>query len=133
MASQTIAGPDLQFTQDNKRCFAYSGDVTVGASATQMLKLQTQSEYIVSEFEYHGALAQIGQNQIALEVTLNGISVIHTFYEAAIDHTLYDTPPKLIIPPFTEFIITLAQASGSDRTMQVTLTGNVYEYLPVRN
>jgi len=126
-SSQPVTTPNaINFTPDNKRAYAYSGDVSVSGSATPMLSFQTNSEYIIAKFEYHGALAQIGANQLAIEVTLNGKSIIHTFFEATYDHTLWDTPPTLIIPPFSEFILTLAQASGSDRTMQVTLTGKVY-------
>ena len=126
-SSQPVATPNaLNFTPDNKRCYAYSGDVAVSASNTTMLEFSTNSEYIVATFEYHGTIAQIASNQLAIELTLNGVSIIHTYYDATVDHTLWDYPPKIIIPPFTDFKITLAQASGSDRTMQVTLTGEVF-------
>ena len=58
-------------------------------------------------------------------VIFNGVSIIHTFFDASVDHTLWDSPPTLIIPPFTNVKMTLAQASGVDKTMQMTLTAKV--------
>ena len=126
-SSQPVATPNaLNFTPDNKHCYAYSGDVSVSSSNTTMLEFSTNSEYIVATFEYHGAIAQISANQLAIEVILNGNSIIHTLVVATVDHTLWDSPPKLIIPPFTDVKMTLAQALGSNVNMQMTLTGKVY-------
>ena len=125
MSGQTVTGLGLQFTDDNKHAYAYSGDVVVSASNTTMLEFSTNSEYLEAMFEYHGAIAQIAANQLAIEVIFNGVSIIHTFFDASVDHTLWDSPPTLIIPPFTNVKMTLAQASGVDKTMQMTLTAKV--------
>jgi len=91
-----------------------------------MLEFETNSEYIVAKFEYHGALSQIGQNQIRCRLQFNDITIIDTYVDASLDHTIWDTPPTVIIPPFTKCNFSLAQASGSDKDMQLTLTGDVY-------
>lgn len=125
--ASTFLGGNLGLITIGEHCYAYSGDISVSGSLTQMLKFATGSKYIIARFEYHGAIAQIANNQVALEVTLNGVSVIHTFAEATYDHTLWDTPPTLLIPPRTEFSLAMSQASGADRNMQATFTGRVYD------
>jgi len=121
-----FSGPSKGLTTIGNHCYAYSGDVSVSGSATEMLSFTTGKKYIISEFEYHGTIAQIGNNQLAIEVLLNGVSIIHTYFDATVNHTLWDNPPKILIPPLSKVVITLAQASGSDRNMQVTLVGKVY-------
>ena len=54
MSGQTVTGLGLQFTDDNKHAYAYSGDVVVSASNTTMLEFSTNSEYLEAMFEYHG-------------------------------------------------------------------------------
>ena len=125
-ANAIFSGPQKGLTIIGNHCYAYSGDVAVSDSNTTMLEFTTGEKYIIAKFEYHGAIAQIASSQLAIEVTLNGNSVIHTFFDATVDHTLWDSPPTILIPPLSNVKMTLAQASGSDRTMQMTLTGKVY-------
>ncbi len=131
--SKTKIGSNAIFTGTGKgltiignHCYAYSGDVSVSASNTTMLDFTSGKEYIIAQFEYHGTIAQIASNQLAIEVKLNGNSIIHTYFDATVDHTLWDSPPTILIPPLSNVTITLAQASGADRNMQVTLVGKVY-------
>jgi len=107
-------------------CYAYSGTVSVSDSLTPMLAFNTPDKVIKCQFEYHGVLAQIGQNQIRIQVQLNGVSIIDTYIDAPLDHTVFDTPPVIIIPPFTRVTLGMSQASGSDRDMELILTGKVY-------
>ena len=117
--------PTGRLNQIGNLVYAYSGDVTVSASNTTMLQFTTNSDAIKCKVEYHGTIAQIASNQLRIGINLNGISIIDTYFDATVDHTLWDQPPTLIIPPFTKFEMFLAQASGSNRTMQATLTGEV--------
>ena len=124
--SQPVATPNaLNFTPDNKRCYAYSGDVSISGSATRMLDFQTNSEYAIVQLELHGTFSQIGQNQIRLNVQFNEVDIIDTYFDASLDYGILDKS-ILIIPPFTAVTIDCSQASGSDRTMQLTLTGEVH-------
>lgn len=128
MSGDTVTSRNgLQFTNDNKFAYIYSGDVSVasGSPETTMLEFSTNSEYLRAKFEIHGTLSQIGQNQIRINVQMNGIDVIDTYWDAALDSSIFDTPSKLIIPPFTDCAIILTQSSGVARTMQVTLTAKV--------
>ena len=118
------ANGDINFIGDC--CFAYSGDVSVANTNTTMLLFTTGPSFLKVKFEYHGTIAQIANNQLRIGVNMNDVSIIDTYYDTTLDHTLWDSPPTLIIPPFTKFEMFLAQASGVNRTMQATLTGQVY-------
>ena len=39
---------------------------------------------------------------------------------------LFDYPSVLIVPPRTEVVLKLAQASGSNKDMQTTVIGRIY-------
>ena len=131
--SKTKQGSNAQFTSAGRgltvignHCYAYSGDVAVSGSSTTMLEFTTGKQYIIAKIEQHGLFAQIGQNQISIEVTINGVSVLHTFWEAQLDSTYFDSPTELLIPPLSSVVVYTTQASGSDKVMQITLTGRVY-------
>ena len=127
MSGQTVTGLGLQFTNDNKRCYAYSGDVSVSGALTTMLILETNSEYLKIQIEYFGTLSQIGQSQIRNNVTFNGIDIIDNYYDASLDGGFngWDFPTQLIVPPFTRVVITLSQATGVNKTMQAIVIGKV--------
>ena len=46
MSGQTVKGNALQFTNDNKHCYAYSGIIGVSNSEKTMLLFNTNSEYL---------------------------------------------------------------------------------------
>jgi len=124
--SATFLGGSPALVILDSLCYAYSGVISVSSSLTTMLDFNTPDKVIKFQFEYQGSLSQIGQNQIRIEVQLNGVSIIDTYVDAGMDHTVFDTPPVLIIPPLTRTTISMAQASGSDRDMEIILTGKVY-------
>ena len=106
-------------------CYAYSGDISVGGSLTTMLEFTTAEQYIVGTYQIHGLLAQIGANQLQLEVIMNGESITHTFWDSAQDN-LNPFENGILIPPYTKVTFQLAQASSGDKNMQITLMGRVY-------
>jgi len=61
-----------------------------------------------------------------MAVTINNNTILHTYWDASLDSSMYDTPTLLLIPPLSAVTVILAQASGSDKNMQLTLTGRVY-------
>ena len=131
--SETKIGSNAQFTSAGKglsvignHCYAYSGDVSVSGSSTTMLEFTTGQEYIMSQIDLHGLFSQIGQNQISIDVQINGVSIMHTYWDASIDSSVIDKASIILIPPLSSVVVTTTQASGSDKTMQVTLTGRVY-------
>ena len=129
MAKKNIAiftGPQQGLNIIGDHCYAYSGTVAVTGSETTMLDFATGKEYLKVVIEPHGTFSQIGQSQLSMHVTINGNTILHTYWDASLDSSMYDTPTLLLIPPLSAVTITLAQASGSDKNMQLTLTGRVY-------
>jgi hypothetical protein len=117
------ANGDINFIGDC--CFAYSGDISVPASEVSMLDFKTGPSFLKVEFETHGTFSQIGQNQVRVHVLFNDNDIIDTYFDASLDYGILDKT-NLIIPPFTRFVLKMNQASGSNKTMQVTLIGKVY-------
>ena len=128
MASQTITGPDLQYTQDNQRCYAYSG-VFANAYPSTYLLFQTGSGLIVAEFYYIYA-TDAGDNANYI-IKLNDIEVFNAFATAATSLTTGVYPVKIVLPPFTKVEATASAASS--RKLGFLMTGRVFDYLPVRN
>jgi hypothetical protein len=122
-SNPTGTGTTLNYVGDH--CYAYSGDVSVGASLTNMLEFVTAEQYIVATYQIHGLFAQIGANQTQVEVIMNGESITHTYWDSVQDN-LNPLENNILLPPFSKFTFKLAQASGSDRNMQLTLLGRVY-------
>jgi len=134
MASQTITGQDLQYTQDNKHCYAYSGEVNTDNENVEVTALQftSGSGYILASFQFHNN--QTTGDDIKFTLYLNSIVVFGITMQYSGTDKLENPPTSIIIPPFTDVLATVANATqAAARETLITLTGRVYEYLPVRN
>jgi|TARA_Y100000034_G_C6713745_1_gene315406 hypothetical protein len=130
MASQTITGPELQYTQDNKHCFAYSGAIGVSNSETDLLNFHSKSAYIVATFQF--GPDEYDTDDYRFRVRFNGIIVL-AYLVPRSDYQI-NNPLNLIIPPNTEVRATAENLDADDANrITTTITGRVYEYLPVRN
>jgi len=125
VAGGNPAGTSTSLNYVGKHAYAYSGDVSVSGSLTTMLEFVTAEQYVVGHYQIHGLLAQIGANQLQLEITINGESITHTFWDSPQDN-LNPFENLILLPPYSKIKFQLAQASGSDRNMQITLMGEVY-------
>jgi len=125
----------LQFTPDNKWCYAYSGLTSVSGSLTTMLDIQTNSEYIVVTIELNGNRAGIGQAQIQFKILLNGVTIMFNIWDQSTINQYSDdlTVTRLLIPPHTSALVQVAQSSGTNRNMEITLTGEVYGAIEQEN
>ena len=123
--STTFTGGSPALSIVGDYCYAYSGSVAVDGSATEMLNFHSSDNITKCLFEIHGVFSQIGQNQIRVLVEFNNVTVIDTYFDASLDMGYLDKS-ILVIPPLTNVKISMSQASGSDRNMQVTLTGRIY-------
>jgi len=132
MASQTITGPDLQYTQDNKHAFAYSGSTDVANSTVSLLKFTSSSGYIVGTFQPQ-YFDNAGAENFQFKVLFNSIQVAGCVLDKIEGYTPYEEI-ELIIPPFTDVEITALNVADADtRKMAAIIIGRVYEMLPVRN
>ena len=137
MASQTITGPDLQYTQDNKHCYALSGLFAATTSEQTALEFTTGSGYIYGYIQLNGAVdddSPADATLTSLRVTFDGINVF--ILAAGIGGHLSERSvrQKIIIPPLTAVAGILDhEGAAADQYSSVILTGRVYEFLPVRN
>jgi hypothetical protein len=122
MSGETVTGEVLQFTNDNKFCYAYSGVVSVLYNTdTTLLKFKTNSEYIISELSVNTA-ANSGNN-IEFFIDFNNVRVVAMNSDFSRRNYEYDfgRPVKLIVPPFTEFHLIGKQGTAAlDWTAQFT-------------
>jgi len=135
MASQTIVGPDLQYTQDNLRCYAYSGIFTIGSSSAAdntALNFTSGTGYISAKLQI--TLGDNGGSNAYMDIKLNGIAIVQNKWDdSGSSAVTLDSPILFIIPPFTDVEILIGSANAGTIPMGATLTGRVHEYLPVRN
>jgi len=121
-SSQPVVTPNaINFTPDNKRCYAYSGLVTVGTSRVSLLEFNTQSEYLVSKFTPTYFTADTGENAF-FEIYLNDILI----YNAEVTTSTSSTPftfINFIVPPFTKVTIKSYTASG-DRNLGALISAD---------
>ena len=133
MASQTITSKDLQYTQDNKHCYAYSGLLPIPDSNTNLLEFTTGSGYIKAKVIFSSRDSTADDYRAF--ISLNGQEVFGAFYlNTALGYPYGTVPIRLIIPPNTEvkiYMINVSTSSGYN--WFASLTGRVYEHLPVRN
>lgn len=131
MASQTITGQDLQYTQDNLRCYAYSGDITdagSGSAATTLLDFTSGAGIIVARFNWVAAVN--ANTDIYLDLLFNSESV-YKGYSDQEPSFIADREFKIIIPPFTHLVFNMG--FSATKNMCMVMTGRVFDYLPVRN
>jgi len=125
MSSDTVAGNSLQFTNDNKFCYAYSGPVTITSGAyTEGLNFKTNSEYVVAKFSMSSV--ETSGSDLYYKIDINGVRVLDQFNNNAYQTYTYGFNPfHFIIPPFSNVVISAQRGSGSDYNVQLVVTGEV--------
>ena len=120
MSGQTLIN-SLLFTDDNKRCWAYSGVISVAAEKT-LLEVTTNSEYLECLIEL-GAGSRTDDDYKARFV-LNDIVVFEKYLNNTYDPLIGITP--FIIPPFTTFKLKIAnQSTATANNWSAVLTAKV--------
>jgi len=134
MASQTIVGPDtLQYTQDNLRCYAFSGKVACDDTQTILLNFLTGSGVIIARLDF--GTGSVSNRDMMWQVFLDDIEVYS--YVSSGTNQAGANPQNtidIILPPFTQVKVTSEnQSDDNSENQYCILTGRVYEGLPVRN
>ena len=108
MSGETVTSNALQFTNDNKHAYAYSGLIVVSQALgnVTMFEGNTNTEYIKATISFGTADATFsGAKNIGYKISFNNILVFSQLSISDGDGTLnYDGacfPQSLIIPPFT--------------------------------
>ena len=121
MSSQTVTGLGLQFTDDNKHAYAYSGVITDASSAANSTALlfTTQSEYLEAKLSITNDEASTAA--IFIEAFFNDIKIMDIISDVSGGSGPYlGNPFYLLIPPFTKFELKVGANSSVDFTAWIT-------------
>jgi len=116
----------INFTPDNLRCYAYSGSMSINNVETTMIEGQTNTEYIVAEIQFNNIHADDVEDYLH-KIYLNDV-VVQGFIQGRTDYdNKYESPIKIIIPPFTNIKLTSQNLENTESHAEiVSLTGKAY-------
>ena len=122
MSSDIVKGNALQFTNDNKHCYAYSGVVGVDNNETTMLLFNTNSEYVKVLAQPFNSTNS--NDDLTVKIYFNDIIV----YEEVMWNISFNRiSPRLIIPPFTTVKVTFQNTQTSTtRNACFVFSGEAY-------
>ena len=120
----------LQFTPDNKWCYAYSGNIPATSGLIEYLTFKTNSEYIVGILQFNGtaddAAPATGDISVCV-IKLDGV-VISTLKTDTEDsyNGLTTVTQELVFPPFSLVECSvISSADAATRLGSLTFTGKV--------
>jgi len=127
----------LQFSPDNKFCYAYSGLIQAGTGAVSQLLFETNSEYI------KGTITVIGNIKIAApadggtsiyQISFNDVEVLRLKCDAKEEDMPSTITAPIFIPPFTEVTVTaLSEYGSADYLTSASLVGEVHGAIEQEN
>ena len=125
MSGQTVTSQTLQYTNDNKRCYAYSGQKTVNNNLNTVLEFETQSQYLKIGIQYFKD--SVTSENYEYGILFDDIQILLGEFTSPLeDNPNIANPIELIVPPSTNVKVTLQNISdGTGRNWFVTLTGKV--------
>ena len=117
----------INFTPDNKRAYAYSGDFTFTDSVAYGLDFVTNTEYLVATvyFGYHSPSG----NNIETHILFNDQIVFQAESNNSYTGDFQNGFPhvKILIPPFTHVQMGAINVSASDaRTCTIALSADAF-------
>ncbi len=121
MASQTVTGKSLIFTDDNKHAYAYSGDITAGATESTIIDFETNSSYIIAKVDPY--YIDNSSNDLRWKVLVNDL-IIAAFILPAGNAYPGDLM-NLIFPPNSNIKITVENLSAGSISAGVAVVGKV--------
>jgi len=130
MSSQSIITPNaLNFTPDNKRCYAYSGVQDYGGVQHQeytILDVDTNSEYINAKFQY--GFSEYQSDDTISIIKLNDIIVFENYFnDTRMAYNYGMSPILLVIPPFTNVkVIFINKATASAYEVTAHIIGEAF-------
>jgi len=128
-SSQPVVTPNaLNFTPDNKHCYAFSGVITTAgsqsAATTRTLIFTTINSYAKIKLLFTNNLGSVSANEYYL-VKFNDQIVYQAEMEHNLDTVTNPTIIYMIIPPYTK-VETLAGSSGDPMQTTTVISGKVY-------
>tara|TARA_Y100000401_G_scaffold93943_1_gene80307 strand:+ start:396 stop:818 length:423 start_codon:yes stop_codon:yes gene_type:complete len=129
MSGDTVTGFGLQFTNDNKHAYAYSGRYNATSAGVDVLEFQTNSEYIDAKFNFSGWMdlddPTTGLRGI-MNIFFNDKEVQAVLVDNDNGNMVGPLAVPLIIPPFTTVRIKLyANSTSASYQGLVSVIGKV--------
>ena len=130
-SSQPVVTPNaLNFTPDNKRCYAFSGAVAAVNSTQTLFNFTTTSEYIVATLTMTAPIRMdvVGDGKGRnYQLDYNGQTVGLYMVEAISEDMPSNTEVRILIPPFTSVVLTCYDtATSASHLGTANLTGEAY-------
>jgi len=127
MAKKQIAtylGPNKGLSIVGTHMYATSGAVNFDDTETTCIKATTGNYYSYAYIQV--GISEVSSDNVFLRVYLNGALVfLHTVGDTQkIDRV---TPVRVVIPPNTEFKVTMTNQDDTVRSATVITTGRVYD------
>ena len=125
MSSEVVTGLGLQFTNDNKFAYAFSGIKGVNLTETTLLLLQSNSEYLISKLQLLNGTTS--NEDFLYRTYFNNILIAqwHCLQVSTIDINMPNSY-NLIVPPFTIVKVTAEnRTSDTLRDHSATFTAKV--------
>ena len=120
----------LQFTPDNKRAYAFSGEVLVNNTTVTMLEFETSSEYLISLLSYGiDQNASLGSSKlIGFTISFNDTKIFQQVSQTSTTLQLIDFDPNytFVIPPFTKVKIETETTNTSDVPTYAMISAEVH-------
>ena len=128
MSGDTVIGEALQFTNNNKHAYAYSGEIEAKTASQTALSFFTNSEYLIGEFTFNGFIqvSNVSIRQGAITIKLNDVIVANQMTGDANEDMIAYVKQKIIIPPFSRVVCDVVASLGdSDNFATVVFTAKV--------
>ena len=120
MSGDTVTGLGLQFTNDNKHAYAYSGSKDISSEIT-MLDFTTNSEYLKGRFEFNADFVTGGGAGMRVRIFLNDIMIVEE-RDTSSDWNTGDNEFHVIVPPFTNVKV---KVLGGSQDANINFTAKV--------
>lgn len=119
-----VTGPKLIYTSDGKRCYAYSGNLTLAnATIVTALDFTTNDQITKVKLQTSVDADALSTAYLRIYVTFNGVSIIYNLEQRGAGSPTGDVM-YLLIPPLTKVIVKMQ--GDSNATATAWLTGRVY-------
>ena len=125
---QNTASTGLSLNYIGKNAYAYSGDfASDDGNDTEYLNFTTGSEYIVGTCQFHYGQSGQGDNY-GYRIKFNGTTITTYTSTGGEEESEPDKPIPLVIPPFTEVLMSCQNlTSSTGRRQSVIFVGRVYK------
>ena len=111
MSGDTVTGQALQFTNDNKNAYAFSGLINAPSGGGTALLFTTESYYL--ETKLTCASPNAYTNDVTMELLFNDVVAFSQIYtNTAQEYITGLNPYEFIIPPHTKVELIFKNTSG---------------------